>query len=140
MRDYPGERIDFRSDTVTRPVQAMRDAMSTAEVGDDVLGDDPTVIELQNRIANMLGKEAAIFVPSGTMSNAIAIKTHTNPGDVVLDIFNGSGSTTIACANTDREFLGCELDKEYYDKSLQRIDELVGIKKFTSNKLIDILK
>ncbi len=84
MRDYPGGRIDFRSDTVTRPVQAMRDVMSTAEVGDDVLGDDPTVIELQNRIASMLGKEAAIFVPSGTMSNAIAIKTHTKPGDEII--------------------------------------------------------
>jgi len=68
------------------------------------------------------------------------IKAHTNVGDVVLDIFNGSGSTTIACANTDREFLGCELDKEYYEKSLERIEDLVGIKKFTSNKLIDILK
>ena len=67
------------------------------------------------------------------------IKAHTNPHDVVLDIFNGSGSTTIACANTQRDFLGCELDKEYYDKSLKRIDELTGIGKFTSNKLIDIL-
>ena len=74
MRDYPGERIDFRSDTVTRPVEAMRVAMSTAEVGDDVLGDDPTVIELQNRIASMLGKEAAIFVPSGTMSAQLKMK------------------------------------------------------------------
>ena len=84
MRDYHGERIDFRSDTVTRPVQAMRDAMSIAEVGDDVLGDDPTVIELQKRLSSMLGKEAALFVPSGTMSNAIAIKTHTKPGDEII--------------------------------------------------------
>ena len=59
---------------------------------------------------------------------------------VVLDILNGSGSTTIACANTDREFLGCELDEEYYEKSLKRIEDSIGIKKFTSNKLIDILK
>ena len=59
MRDYPGDRVDLRSDTVTQPTPAMREAMSKAAVGDDVLGDDPTVIELQNRIAEMLGKEAA---------------------------------------------------------------------------------
>ena len=81
MRDYPGDRVDLRSDTVTQPTQTMRDVMATAEVGDDVLGDDPTIIELQNRVAQMLGKEAALFVPSGTMSNAVAIKTQTKPGD-----------------------------------------------------------
>ena len=84
MRDYPGDRVDLRSDTVTQPTPAMREAMSKAAVGDDVLGDDPTVIELQNRIAEMLGKEAALFVPSGTMSNALAIKTQTRPGDEIL--------------------------------------------------------
>ena len=57
MRDYPSDRVDLRSDTVTQPTQAMRDAMVIADVGDDVLGDDPTVIELQNRIAELLGKE-----------------------------------------------------------------------------------
>ena len=77
MREYPSDRIDLRSDTVTQPTQAMREAMAAAVVGDDVLGDDPTVIELQNRVAEMLGKEAALFVPSGTMSNAVAIKTQT---------------------------------------------------------------
>ena len=56
MRDYPGDRVDLRSDTVTQPTQAMREVMVTAEVGDDVLGDDPTIIELQNRVAQMLGK------------------------------------------------------------------------------------
>ncbi len=84
MRDYPGGRIDLRSDTVTQPVPAMREVMANAIVGDDVLGDDPTVIELQNRIAKMLGKEAALFVPSGTMSNAIAIKSQTKPGDEII--------------------------------------------------------
>ena len=84
MRDYPGDRVDLRSDTVTQPTQAMRDVMATAEVGDDVLGDDPTIIELQNRVAQMLGKEAALFVPSGTMSNAVAIKTQTKPGDEIV--------------------------------------------------------
>ncbi len=84
MRDYPGDRVDLRSDTVTQPTPGMRDAMAKAIVGDDVLGDDPTVIELQNRLAGMLGKEAALFVPSGTMSNAIAIKAQTRPGDEIV--------------------------------------------------------
>lgn len=75
---------DFRSDTVTRPTQAMRAAMAAAEVGDDVLGDDPTVLRLQTRVAEMLGKEAAIFVPSGTMSNLIAVRLHCRPGDELI--------------------------------------------------------
>ncbi|HJM54641.1 MAG TPA: GntG family PLP-dependent aldolase [Poseidonia sp.] len=84
MREHPSERIDFRSDTVTQPTKAMRDAMMAAPVGDDVLGDDPTVIALQDRMAAMFGKEAALFVPSGTMSNAIALRTHTVPGDEIV--------------------------------------------------------
>ena len=84
MKDYPSERVDLRSDTVTQPTPPMREAMAAAVVGDDVLGDDPTVIELQNRIAEMLGKEAALFVPSGTMSNAVAIKSQTKPGDEIV--------------------------------------------------------
>ncbi len=64
--------IDLRSDTVTRPTPAMRSAMATAEVGDDVLGDDPTVERLQRRTAEMLGLEAALYVPSGTMSTRSA--------------------------------------------------------------------
>jgi len=84
VKDYPSERVDLRSDTVTQPTPPMREAMAAAVVGDDVLGDDPTVIELQNRIAEMLGKEAALFVPSGTMSNAVAIKSQTKPGDEIV--------------------------------------------------------
>ena len=84
MRDYPGGRVDLRSDTVTQPTPEMRGMMSSADVGDDVLGDDPNVNELQRRMAEMLGKEAAIFIPSGTMSNAIAIRAHTNPGDEII--------------------------------------------------------
>ena len=76
--------IDLRSDTVTRPVPAMREAMAHAEVGDDVFGEDPTVNALQERVAVLLGKEAALFVPSGSMANQIAIKVHTHPGDDVL--------------------------------------------------------
>ena len=78
------DRVDLRSDTITQPTPGMREAMSEAIVGDDVLGDDPTVIELQNRLASMFNKEAALFVPSGTMSNAIAIKVQTSPGDDII--------------------------------------------------------
>ncbi len=78
------EIIDMRSDTVTKPSAGMRRAMANAEVGDDVYSDDPTVNLLQQRCALLLGKEAALFVPTGTMSNAIAIKTHTQPGDEIL--------------------------------------------------------
>ena len=76
--------IDLRSDTVTRPTPAMREAMATAEVGDDVWGDDPTVIALEREVAAMLGKEAALYVPSGTMGNQIAIRCQTRPGDEIL--------------------------------------------------------
>ena len=76
--------IDLRSDTVTRPTAAMRAAMSAAPVGDDVFGDDPTVNALEEATAARLGKAAALFVPSGTMSNQIAVKIHTQPGDELL--------------------------------------------------------
>jgi threonine aldolase len=76
--------IDLRSDTVTRPTAGMRAAMAAAEVGDDVMGEDPTVNRLQERTAAFLGKEAALYVPSGSMSNQIAVKVHTQPGDEVL--------------------------------------------------------
>lgn len=76
--------IDLRSDTVTQPTAAMRDAMLSAPLGDDVFGDDPTVNALQQRIAELLGKEAALFVPSGTQSNLVAIMTHCGRGDEYL--------------------------------------------------------
>src|SRR5512136_2492205 len=76
--------IDLRSDTVTRPTPAMRKAMAEAEVGDDVFGEDPTVNALQEKVANLLGKEMAIYVPSGTMANQLSIKSHTQPGDEVI--------------------------------------------------------
>lgn len=84
MREHPSDRVDVRSDTITQPTAAMRTVMESAIVGDDVLGDDPTVIELQNRVAKMFGKEAALFVASGTMANAIALRTHTSPGDEIV--------------------------------------------------------
>ena len=76
--------IDLRSDTVTRPDAPMLEAMCSAPLGDDVFGDDPTVIELEALAAELFGKEAAIFVPSGTMGNSIAIGVHCVPGDEVI--------------------------------------------------------
>src|SRR3984893_12929387 len=78
------QRIDLRSDTVTLPSDAMRSAMANAPVGDDQYGEDPTVRALQERIAALLGKEAAIFVPSGTTANQIGLKLLTRPGDDVV--------------------------------------------------------
>ncbi len=72
--------IDLRSDTVTRPSPEMRQAMFTAEVGDDVFGDDPTVKELENYVAGLFAREAALFVPSGTMGNQVCLKAHSQPG------------------------------------------------------------
>ncbi len=76
--------MDFRSDTVTKPTEEMRRAMYEAEVGDDVYGDDPTVNELEKLAADLLGKDAALFVPSGTFSNQLAIMTHTRRGDEII--------------------------------------------------------
>ncbi|HRK89131.1 MAG TPA: low-specificity L-threonine aldolase [Anaerolineales bacterium] len=76
--------IDLRSDTVTKPTPEMREAMAEAEVGDDVYGDDPTVNQLQEKAAEMLGKEAALFVPSGTMGNLLALLVHCSRGEEVI--------------------------------------------------------
>ncbi len=76
--------VDLRSDTVTRPTPEMYEAMMSARLGDDVLGDDPTVLELEAVSAQMTGKEAALFVPSGTMGNQIALACHINRGDAIL--------------------------------------------------------
>ncbi len=76
--------IDLRSDTVTRPTDAMRSAMATAEVGDDQYGEDPSTNRLQARVAEMLGKEVAVWLPSGTMANQVALRTLTRPGDEVV--------------------------------------------------------
>jgi threonine aldolase len=76
--------IDLRSDTVTRPSPPMREAMARAAVGDDVFGEDPTVRRLEERVADLLGKEAGLFLPSGTMANQVALGTLTRPGDEVI--------------------------------------------------------
>src|SRR5947207_6367658 len=76
--------IDLRSDTVTKPTDEMREAMARAEVGDDVYGEDPSALRLQERAAEIMGKDAALFVPSGTMGNQLAVRLHTQPGQEVI--------------------------------------------------------
>lgn len=99
--------IDLRSDTVTKPTEGMLNAMMNAEVGDDVFGEDPTINELQDRIAKLFGHEAGIFCPSGTMTNQIAIQIHAKPGDEVIchkdsHVYNyeGGGIARNALAST----------------------------------------
>src|SRR5512140_721797 len=84
MRQGTSRWIDLRSDTITQPTPALRQAMAQAEVGDDVFGDDPTVNELEAETAALLGKEAALYTPSGTMANQLALRGHTEPGDEIL--------------------------------------------------------
>ena len=81
---HPMEMIDLRSDTVTRPDSGMRKAMAEADVGDDVFGEDPTVNALEAETAHLFGKEAALFVASGTMANQVSLRAHTQPGDEVV--------------------------------------------------------
>ncbi|NUN13737.1 MAG: low-specificity L-threonine aldolase [Myxococcales bacterium] len=102
--------IDLRSDTVTRPTGAMRAAMAKAEVGDDVFRDDPSVIALEKRMALLLGKEAALFVPSGTMANQLALRMHTRHGDEVIahrkcHIFNHESGAAAALAGVQLRLL-----------------------------------
>ena len=97
--------IDLFSDTMTRPSAGMRQAMANAEVGDEQRGEDPTTRKLQDRIAELLGKEAAVFLPSGTMCNQIAVAVHCRPGDEIiapdnchLFTFEGAGGAVLAGA------------------------------------------
>jgi threonine aldolase len=99
------EYIDLRSDTVTKPTDEMREAMARAEVGDDVYLEDPTVNRLQEMAASMLGKQAALFVPSGTMGNQVCIRLHTEPGQEVITeershIFNYEMAAMAAVSGT----------------------------------------
>lgn len=107
----PDLPIDLRSDTVTRPTPAMRAAMASAEVGDDVFGEDPTINLLQERVADLLGKEAALFVASGTMANQLCVRTHTRPGDEVLiheggHVLNYEGGSAAALSGVQLRALG----------------------------------
>ena len=118
--------IDLRSDTVTKPTPAMRQAMASAEVGDDVYGEDPTVNRLQERAAEIFQKQAAIFVPTGSMGNQIAVKLHTRPGDEVIieergHIFNFEMATMAA-------FSGCVARpvKSHDGSGILTWDEITG--------------
>ena len=97
--------IDLRSDTVTQPTAEMRKAIAEAEVGDDVHHEDPSVLYLEEKTAAILGKEAAVFMPSGTMTNQVGLRTHTQPGDeVILEAqahiyyYEGGGPAVLSCA------------------------------------------
>lgn len=116
--------LDFRSDTVTQPTDAMRHAMARAEVGDDVYGDDPTVNKLEARVAKLLGKEAALFVPTGTMGNQAAIWVHTGRNGAVvaethshISFYEGgaaallSGSAVLPIAGTNGLFGAADLER-----------------------------
>lgn len=114
--------LDFRSDTVTRPTAEMRRAMAEAEVGDDVYGEDPTVNRLEERAAEIFGREAAIFVPSGTMGNQIAIKIHTHHGQEIIceergHIFNYEMATLAA-------FSGCVVRPIYGEGGMLRWSDI----------------
>ena len=142
MRDYPGGRVDLRSDTVTKPTSQMRTLMSSAEVGDDVLGDDPNVNELQERISEILDKEAALFVPSGTMSNAIAIRVHTEPGDEIIVerfshiyVYEGGGYAALSgCSVALVPGLRGIMDPIEVRKAIRKVDGSLG--HFPNGKLV----
>jgi len=107
------KRADLRSDTVTRPTAAMREAIARAPVGDDVFGDDPTVNALQEHAAALFAKEAALFVPSGTMANQVAVRTHTEPGDEIIveaesHIFLYEGGGFAALSGVSARCVGAE--------------------------------
>jgi len=119
-----GRVVDLRSDTVTKPTPAMLRAMSEAVVGDDVLGDDPTVADLERVGAELLGKEAGLFLPSGTMSNNVAIKVHTRPGDDVLLDWDAHsaryevGAPAVISSVVMRQFRS--------DRGVPRVDEIAS--------------
>ena len=117
-----GQIIDLRSDTVTKPTPEMRRAMSEAEVGDDVYGEDPTINRLEQRAAEIFGREAAIFVPTGSMGNQIAIKIHTRPGQEIIceergHIFNYEMATLAS-------FSGCLVRPIYAEGGILQWDEV----------------
>jgi threonine aldolase len=110
--DSTPQLVDLRSDTVTRPTPAMRAAMAEAPVGDDVFGEDPTVIELERRVADLLGQEAALFTPTGSMANQLGVRLLVPPGQELLcdtdahvvraelgagAVFSGITTRTYAC-------------------------------------------
>jgi threonine aldolase len=124
------DAVDLRSDTVTRPTPAMRQAMARAEVGDDVFDEDPTVHALQALGAEMVGQEAALFVPSGTMANQIALLSQTRPGDEVLvgegahiQLYESGAGAALAGVQFSVVGEGGHFDAEEMAACVQRIDD-----------------
>ena len=123
--------IDLRSDTITKPCNKMLEAMSNANVGDDVYGEDPTVIELEQTVAKYFGMEKAMFFPSGTMANQTAIKIHTNPGDQVIahkysHVYNYEGGG--ASFNSGVSFKLLDGEKGFFDS--KQIKQAINPKSF----------
>ena len=116
--------VDLRSDTVTRPTPGMRAAMAAAEVGDDVFGEDPTVRRLEERIADLLGKETALFVPSGTMGNQLGVRVHCQAGDEFLCEAN----CHIICYEQGAyaQFFGIAAQPVEGDHGVLQVEQLVG--------------
>ena len=121
------KKIDLRSDTVTLPTQGMLDAMFSAEAGDDVFGEDPTVNRLEQKAAGMFAMEAGLFCPSGTMTNQVAIRTHVNPGDEVIcdataHIYNYEGGGIAANAGASVRLIHGSRGKITPEKVLENIN------------------
>lgn len=140
-------KIDLRSDTITLPTQGMLDAMYAAEVGDDVFEEDPTVNQLEKKAAKMFGKEAGLFCPSGTMTNQIAIKALSVPGDEVIcdktaHVYNYEGGgvafnsgCSVRLLNGDRgRFLASEVDENINPNNVHHPVSRVVVVENTSNK------
>lgn len=115
---------DFRSDTVTKPSAEMRRAMAEAEVGDDVFEDDPTINRLQDTAAALMGKEAALFVASGTMGNSIAMKVHTKPGDEVL--MDGDAHSMLYEAGLPAVIANVMTRQFHSDRGVPSVDEIAA--------------
>jgi len=118
----PNQVVDLRSDTITRPTPAMRSAMAEAEVGDDVYGEDSTTNALQQRVADLLGKETAIFVPSGSMANQTSIRAHTSPGDeIICDV---SSHTYLYEAGAPAALSGCSYAFVQGDRGVFTVEQV----------------
>jgi threonine aldolase len=141
------EKLDFRSDTVTQPSPEMREAMISSKVGDDVFGEDPTINILEEKVASLFGMESALFVPSGTMSNQIAIKAHTQPGnDIICDYFShiyqyegggigmNSGCSASLIHSPFGQFSAVDVESHIYSDDIHKpISRLVSVEN-TCNK------
>ncbi len=131
--------IDLRSDTVTKPTSTMRDAMFRAEVGDDVYGEDPTVNALEERVAHLLGKEAALFVPSGTMANQLAIHLHCRPGESIIceqDSHIFLYEAGAAAANSGVQFDLIPWQKEFSNEAIDEAYKADSLHSATSRLLV----